>query len=75
MIILRIKKKIWEYILCSGEDYKLFFSVSPKNKYLLKKKNIKNVKCIGSFQKGKGLVIRDKNKKIIKFQNYGFSHF
>jgi thiamine-monophosphate kinase len=69
------KKKIWEYILCSGEDYKLFFSVSPKNKYLLKKKNIKNVKCIGYFQKGKGLVIRDENKKIIKFQNYGFSHF
>ena len=69
------KKKIWEYILCSGEDYRLFFSVSPKNKYLLKKKNIKNVKCIGCFQKGKGLVIRDENKKIIKFHNYGFSHF
>jgi len=69
------KQKIWEYILCSGEDYKLFFSVSPKKKYLLKKKNIKNVKCIGYFQKGKGLVIRDENKKIIKFQNYGFSHF
>ena len=69
------KKKIWEYILCSGEDYRLFFSVSPKNKHLLKKKNIKNIKCIGYFQKGKGLVIRDENKKIIKFQNYGFSHF
>ena len=32
------KKKIWEYILCSGEDYQLFFSVGPEKKYLLKKK-------------------------------------
>ncbi len=32
------KKKFWEYILCSGEDYQLFFSVGPKKKYLLKKK-------------------------------------
>ncbi len=69
------KKKIWEQILCTGEDYQLLFSVSPKNKYLLKKKKIKNVKCIGYFQKGKGLVIRDENKKIIKFHNDGFSHF
>ena len=44
-------------------------------KHLLKKKNIKNIKCIGYFQKGSGLVIRDENKKIIKFNNDGFSHF
>ncbi len=69
------KKKIWEYILCTGEDYQLFFSVSPKKKYLLKKKKIKNIKCIGYFQKGRGLLIRDENKKIIKFHNDGFSHF
>ena len=69
------KKKFWEYILCSGEDYQLFFSVGPEKKYLLKKKKIKNIKCVGYFQKGSGLVIRDENKKIIKFNNDGFSHF
>ena len=69
------KKKIWEYILCSGEDYQLFFSVGPEKKYLLKKNKIKNIKSVGYFQKGSGLVIRDENKKIIKFNNYGFSHF
>ena len=72
---MKDKKKIWEHILCSGEDYELLFSVSPKKKYLLKKKKIKNIKYIGYFQKGSGLVIRDENKKIIKFNNDGFSHF
>ncbi len=38
---MKDKKKIWEYILCSGEDYELFFSVSPKKKSLLKKKKLK----------------------------------
>ena len=69
------KKKIWELILCSGEDYQLFFSVAPEKKYLLKKKKIKNIKHVGYFQKGSGLVIHDENKKIIKFNNNGFSHF
>ena len=69
------KKKFWEHILCSGEDYQLFFSVGPKKKYLLKKKKIKNIKCVGYFQKGSGLVIRDEKKKIIKFNKDGFSHF
>jgi len=59
----------------SDNYYELLFSVSPKKKYLLKKKKIKNIKCIGYFQKGSGLVIRDENKKIIKFNNDGFSHF
>ena len=72
---MKDKKKIWEHILCSGEDYQLFFSVGPEKKYLLKKKKIKNIKSVGYFQKGSGLVIRDENKKIIKFNNYGFSHF
>ena len=69
------KKKIWELILCSGEDYQLFFSVNPKKKNLLKKKRIKNIKRVGYFQKGSGLAIYDENKKIIKFNNDGFSHF
>ena len=69
------KKKIWEHILCSGEDYQLFFSVRPEKKKLLKKKKIKNIKRVGYFQKGSGLVIRDENKKIIKFNKDGFSHF
>ena len=69
------KKNIWELILCSGEDYQLFFSVNPKKKNLLKKKKIKNIKRVGYFQKGSGLVIYDENKKIIKFNNDGFSHF
>ena len=69
------KKKIWELILCSGEDYQLFFSVNPKKKNLLKKKRIKNIKRVGYFQKGSGLVIYDENKKIIRFNNDGFSHF
>jgi len=72
---VRDKKKFWEYILCSGEDYQLIFSVSPEKKKLLKKNKIKNIKSIGFFQKGSGLVIYDENKKIIKFQNDGFSHF
>ena len=33
------KKKIWEHILCSGEDYQLFFSVGPKKNIYKKKKN------------------------------------
>ena len=69
------KKKIWELILCSGEDYQLFFSVNPKKKNLLKKKKIKNIKRVGYFQKGSGLVIYDENKKIIRLNNDGFSHF
>jgi len=72
---MKDNKKFWEYILCSGEDYELLFSVCPKKKYLLKKKKIKNIKCIGYFQKGSGLIIRDEKKKIIKFNNDGFSHF
>ena len=32
------KKKIWEHILCSGEDYQLFFSVRPEKKKIIKKK-------------------------------------
>ncbi len=73
--MFKIKKKIWEHILCSGEDYQLFFSVRPEKKKLLKKKKIKNIKRVGYFQKGSGLVIRDENKKIIKFNKDGFSHF
>jgi thiamine monophosphate kinase len=71
------KKKIWEYILCSGEDYKLLFSVSPKNKYLLKKKKIKNIKKIGFFKKGNSKEIRifDENKNITELSSIGFSHF
>ena len=59
------KKKIWELILCSGEDYQLFFSVNPKKKNLLKKKKIKNIKRVGYFQKGSGLVIYDENKRVV----------
>ena len=72
---MKDKKKIWEHILCSGEDYQLFFSVGPEKKYLLKKKKIKNIKRVGYFQKGSGLVIYDENKKIIRLNNDGFSHF
>ncbi len=72
---MKDKKKIWEHILSSGEDYELLFSVSPKKKYLLKKKKKKNIKRIGYFQKGSGLIFYDDNKKIIKFKNDGFSHF
>ena len=68
------KKKIWELILTGGEDYKLLFSVKPnKKKYF--KNNIKRLKKIGFFSKGKGVEIYDKNKQKIKLKKKGFCHF
>ena len=69
------KKKMWEYILTTGEDYQLLFSIAKKNKKFLKKKNLKNITKIGFFKKGDGVKIYDNNNKILNFSRDGFSHF
>ena len=67
------RKKIWETILCGGDDYELIFSLDPISSKKLKKE-IK-IYNIGFFSEGRGVKIFDYNKRLINFRKDGFSHF
>ena len=69
------KKKLWETILCGGEDYQLLFSIPKEKIQKFETKKLRDVHKIGYFSKGQGIKIYNNENKILNLSNIGFSHF
>ena len=71
------RKKPFDLVFNSGEEYEIVATVSPKNFARLQnlaKKSKTSIINIGHVQKGRGVFL-EANKKLFRIENRGWSHF
>ncbi len=65
------QKNILDYILNSGEEYEILFTVPDSEKEKLPDW----IKIIGKVEKGRGLYLKTKESKIIEIKKGGYDYF
>ena len=76
--LINLKKIDIKYLLTCGEDYQLIFTAKrtySKKILSISKRNSLKITKIGNIIKNKELIVLDRYKKRLLFNNLGFKHF